>query len=171
VTLVFQLGTFQGIRYSLFAYNGAGANGGTAAFESFRVLQPNPRGLLRPIPVGQRVQLRSTAGELALGVQGTALTAGAPAPFRVRDMKLGRVALEHGGRFVSVSEDGRVSSTREPPGPAESFQWIETPDGDLALMSLANHRFLRVDPSSRRVVADAPGPMPDGGDGSRFRWK
>jgi hypothetical protein len=171
VTLVFQLGTFQGIRYSLFAYSTAGANGGTAAFDSFRVLQPDPRGLMRPIPFGQRVRFRSTAGDFSLGMQGTAVVGGAPVAFRVRDMKLGRVALEHAGRFVSISGDGGAIVSDQPPGEAETFQWIETPDGDLALMSLVNHRFLRLDPANRRVIADAPGPLPDGSDGSRFRWR
>ncbi|HEX6398713.1 MAG TPA: hypothetical protein VFZ95_14920, partial [Steroidobacteraceae bacterium] len=168
VTLVFQLGTFQGIRYSLFAYNTRGATGGTAAFDSFEVLQPNPRGLLRPIPWGERVKFTSVGGNLGLGVQGDALTAAAPAPFRVHDMKLGRVALEHRGRFVSIGADRNATLVRKAPGDGESFQWIETPNGDVVLMSLATDRFLRIDPLSKRIVADSPGPLPDGSDGVRF---
>lgn len=170
VTLVFQLGTFQGIRYSLFAYNTTGKTGGTAAFDSFEVRQPHPRGLLRPIPLGQRVRLTAAGSPRGLAVQGDRLTAGAPAAFRVRDMHLGRVALENHGRFVSIAADGGATLTRNPPADAESFQWIETPDGDLVLMSLATHRFLRIAPTSGRIVADSPGPAPDGSDGARFRW-
>jgi xylan 1,4-beta-xylosidase len=170
VALVFQLGTFQGIRYSLFAYNTAGVKGGTAAFDAFEVGQPHPRGLLRPIPIGQRVRFASVAGGQGLGVQGDALTAAAPADFHVRGMKLGRVALEHRGRFVSIAADGSAALTRSDPGHAESFQWMETPNGDLLLMSLVTNRFLRIDPASRRIVADSPGPLPDGSDGVRFRW-
>jgi xylan 1,4-beta-xylosidase len=170
VTLVFQLGTFQGIRYSLFAYNARGA-GGTAAFDSFEVLQPDPRGLLRPIPLGKRVTLTAVGDTQGLGVPGDALAASAPTPFRVRDMKLGRVALEHRGRFVSIGADGGATLTRAAPGISESFQWIETPNGDLALMSLATNRFLRIDPQSRRIIADSPGPLPDGSDGVRFQWR
>jgi hypothetical protein len=170
VTLVFQLGTFQGIRYSLFAYNVTGETGGTAAFESFDVLQPNPRGLLRPIPLGKRVMLTTVGGTQGLGGPGNALAAGAPSPFRVRDMKLGRVALEHRGRFVSIGADGSATLARTTPGTSESFQWIETPKGDLVLMSLATHRFLRIDPASRKIVADSPGPLPDGSDGVGFKW-
>jgi hypothetical protein len=171
VTLVFQLGTFQGIRYSLFAYNTSGVAGGTAAFDSFEVLQPNPRGLLRPIPLGKRVTLTLVGGTQGLSAPDDALAAGAPAPFRVRDMKLGRVALEHRGRFVSIGADGSASWTRTAPGNSESFQWIEAPNGDLVLMSLTTNRFLRIDPASRRIVADSPGPLPDGSDGARFEWK
>ena len=103
-------------------------------------------------------------------MQGNGLAAASPAPFKVRDMKLGRVALESGGRFVSVAADGSASLMRKAPGKAESFQWIETPNGDLVLMSLETNRFLRIDPASRRIVADSPGPAPDGSDGVRFGW-
>jgi hypothetical protein len=47
-------------------------------------------------------------------------------------------------------------------------------DGDaeeLLLLSLRNHCFLRVDPASGRIVADSPGPLPDGSDGTHFVWK
>jgi len=169
VTLVFQLGTFQGIRYSLFAYNMSGATGGTAAFDSFEVRQPNPRGLLRPIPFGERVTFTSVGSEQGLGVQGETLTISAPARFQVRDMKLGRVALEHRGKFVSIGADGSARLVRKAPGDAESFQWMETPNGDLVLMSLATNRFLRIDVKSGRIVADSAGPLPDGSDGTRFR--
>ena len=103
-------------------------------------------------------------------MQGDALASTAPAAFHVRDMKLGRVALEHRGRFVSVAADGSATLARKPPGETESFQWIETPNGDLVLMSLATNRFLRIDPASQRIVADSPGPLPDGSDGVRFDW-
>ncbi len=167
-TMVFQLGTFQGIRYSLFAFNTAGGNGGTAAFDSFTVEQPHPRGLMRPIPFGQVVRLGSVGATHGLAVEGDVLSAAAPSDFRVRDMKLGRVALEHKKKFVSIAADGAATLTRNAPGDAESFQWIETPNGDLVLMSLATHRFLRIDPATRRIVADSPGPLPDGSDGVRF---
>jgi hypothetical protein len=114
--------------------------------------------------------LTSVGGTQGLGVPGDALAAGAPAPFRVRDMKLGRVALEHRGRFISIGADGSATLARTAPGTSESFQWIETPDGDLVLMSLATHRFLRIDPASQRIVADSPGPLPDGSDGVSFKW-
>jgi xylan 1,4-beta-xylosidase len=169
-TLVFQLGTFQGIRYSLFAYNTSGATGGTAAFDAFEVLQPDPRGLLRRIPVGRRVRFTSIGATHGLGIEGGALTASAPVDFTVRDMKLGRVALEHRGRFVSIASDGTATLTANSPGNAESFQWIETPNGDLVLMSLAVNRFLRLDPATLRITADSPGPLPDGSDGVRFQW-
>jgi streptogramin lyase len=50
------------------------------------------------------------------------------------------------------------------------FQWIETPTGELVLMSLATNRFLRIDPQTGEIRADSPGPMPDDSDGTRFIW-
>ena len=167
-TMVFQLGTFQGIRYSLFAYHTGAASGGTAAFDSFAVLQPDPRGLIQPIPTGKRVRLGTAGADHGLTVQGDRLTAGAPAAFRVRDMQLGRVALEHRGRFVSITADGAAVLTANAPGVAETFQWSETPQGEVVLMSLATNRFLRIDSTTRRISADSPGPLPDGSDGVRF---
>ena len=59
-TMVFQLKTFQGIRYSLFHYNTGGAPGGYADFDKLTVDEPHPRGLTKPIPIGQTI----TSGDL-----------------------------------------------------------------------------------------------------------
>ena len=83
---------------------------------------------------------------------------------------LGRVALRSGRRYVTVGEDGRVTLVAGQPGTAQSFQWIETPTGELVLMSLATNRFLRIDPQAGDIRADSPGPMPDNSDGTRFIW-
>jgi xylan 1,4-beta-xylosidase len=55
-------------------------------------------------------------------------------------------------------------------GTAQNFQWIETPKGELVLMSLVTNRFLRIDPRAGDIRADNPGPMPDDSDGTRFIW-
>lgn len=55
-------------------------------------------------------------------------------------------------------------------GTAQNFQWIETPTGELVLMSLATNRFLHIDPQTGDIRADSPGPMPDYSDGTRFIW-
>src|SRR4029079_13827497 len=108
VTLVFQLATFQGVRYALFAYNSTGKRGGAADFDAFPVAQPNPRGLMRPIPYGERVTLASVGRDYGLASNGPDLSAGVPARFTVVDRKLGRVALAAGQRFVSVDSSGAV---------------------------------------------------------------
>jgi hypothetical protein len=85
-------------------------------------------------------------------------------------MGLGRVALGSSAGFIAVRADGSVSIEHGPAGAAHSFQWIETPTGELVLMSLVTNRFLRIEPQTGRIMADSPGPQPDGRDGVRFVW-
>jgi len=47
---------------------------------------------------------------------------------------------------------------------------VETPYGDLALLSLATDRYLRLDPASGMLSADHPGPERGRADGAQFRW-
>jgi beta-xylosidase len=166
-TMVFQLKTFQGVRYALFHYNEGGAPGGYADFEAMRVAEPTPRGISRPVPIGRSVVFR------ALG-SGRALAIGTDSAFRVVDRRLGRVALRtSAGGWISLVSDSagsRVVVRRGEPSDAEGFQWIETIHGDVALMSLATHRYLRVDPTSGAVSADHPGPEPGRRDGAQFSW-
>jgi beta-xylosidase len=157
-TMVFQLKTFQGVRYALFDYNRAGKAGGYADFDSIDVYQPNPHGLMRAIPVGRRIRLAQFKSGRKV------------ASYRVKDMGLGRVALQSGATWASVAANGVVGVHKGRPGNAESFQWIETPTGELVLMSLVTNRFLRVDPATHALHADSPGPLPDGSDGVRFTW-
>lgn len=155
-TMVFQLTTFQGVRYALFSYNGSGVTGGHADFDSVEIYQPYPRGLMRAIPFGKTLRL-SSAGNGA-------------ATWTVKDMGLGRVALHTRRGYLSVEKNGATAYRQGRPGMAQSFQWMETPAGQLALMSLATHRFLRIDPGTLAVHADSPGPVPDGRDGASFTW-
>ena len=159
-TMVFQLTTFQGVRYALFNYNQAGKPGGHADFDSIDVYQPNPHGLMRAIPYGQRIKLAEWKTGAAFQ----------PVPVAVKDMGLGRVALQSGVAWVSVDAKGGVALRKGRPGRAESFQWIETPTGELVLMSLATNRYLRLDPATHALRADSPGPLPVGCDGVRFAW-
>lgn len=169
--MVYQLTTFQGIRYSLFAYNGVGNSGGHADFDSIAVNEPHPRGLMRPIPYGRRIRLTSVRANSGMAVKSNVLVSGAPTVFTVIDMKLGRVALKSGRSIVSVDREGKTRLETIQPGLEHSFQWIETPTGELVLMSLASHRFLRIDPKTQSIICDSPGPAPDGSDGARFVWK
>lgn len=169
-TMVFQLTTFQGVRYALFNYNTRGQPGGSADFDSFAVAQSAPRGLMRPIPYRENILLTAAGQSYGLASGEGGLLVGAPGAIKIVDMKLGRVALDLGGSFVSVEASGATRLSRERPGEAETFQWIETPTGELVLMSLRTHRFLRIDRESRSIVADSPGPLPDGSDGVRWIW-
>jgi xylan 1,4-beta-xylosidase len=154
MTMVFQLRTFQGVRYGLFAYNEAGREGGHADFDTIEVGEPHPRGLRRPIPDGRKVALT------ALGQERTVT---------VEKRPLGRALLRGAGGYLTVAADGTVSASKTRDDKAQAFQWIETPTGELALMSLVTSRFLRVSPAGV-WTADSPGPQSDGLDGARFVW-
>ena len=163
---VFQLKTFQGVRFALFHYNEGAAPGGVADFDLMRVDEPYPRGLMRAIPVGRTITFRAARDEAPLMIEGQDR-------FTVEDRGLGRVALRAGGRFVVVSpltdSTGSVALRDGTPGDRETFQWMETLYGDVVLMSLATHRYLRVEPDGR-VSADSEGPEPDPADGTALRW-
>src|SRR5262245_46473472 len=111
-TMIFQLKTFQGIRYSLFHYHTGNGPGGYADFDKMTVNEPYPSGLMKPIPIGKKIKLTVFGdgpvivvkdGLLATAPAGDPLASGAAAQFKVVDRGLGRVALQWGGKFVSVA--------------------------------------------------------------------
>jgi hypothetical protein len=81
---------------------------------------------------------------------------------------LGRVSLKRGGSTLTVREQGQVDLAPASDDDGQVFQWIETLTGELTLLSLKTHRYLRVDRDRAVLVADSPGPVPDGKDGTRF---
>lgn len=182
-TMVFQLITFQGVRYGLFHYNTGGEPGGHVDFDKMVVEEPQPRGLTKPIPTGQMVTLTTYGdgrvlvardGKLAAVPAGDKLALGPAAQLNVVDRALGRVALQNGNQVVSVVAEGgphQVKLKGGEPSERETFQWIETPYGDLTLLSLATNCYLRVDPESGALSADYPGPQPGRKDGSCFIWR
>ncbi len=143
IKMPYGLITFQGVRDSLFAWNTTGTEGGYADFDAFTMNEANPSGLTRPIPYGKQIRLTPDK------------------TFTVLDRGRGRVALR--------GKDGFLS-TKEKPAKTETFQWVETFTGELTLLSLTNHRYLRLDAKTGELIPDSPGPLPDGKDGVRFTW-
>jgi len=170
--LPFQLKTFQGVRYALFHYNTGGKPGGYADFNGLVVNEPRPRGLTRPIPVGQSIVFADIATGNVLAARDGKLQA-VPSngtAFRVVDRGRGRIALRApDGKYVSVG--GEVVLKTGQPGDAETFQWVDLQRGDTMLLSLATHRYLVAPPAGGPVAADHAGPSPDRKDGSGFSWK
>ena len=157
LVMVFQLKTFQGIRYGLFAFNEAGRAGGHADFDDFTVYEPNPRGVFRPIPHGRSIVLSSGWQDLG--------------QVEVIALGQGRVALRDDAGLWSVKQDGAIGrSMIEVAGVAESFQWMETVRGDLLLMSLLTNRFVCRHADSA-VAADSAGATPDNSGGERLDWR
>jgi beta-xylosidase len=158
--MVFTLTTFQGVRYSLFAYHAPGIGGGHADFDAIEVREEAKA----KIPLGKTIGLQSA-------MEGTGFMLDDAAEFKVVDRSLGRVALQSAKGYLSVLADGKLSLRKAAPTQAETFQWMETFDGQLLLLSLRTNRYLRREPGSGAIRADAPGPHPDGKDGVRWVWK
>ncbi|MFY8053661.1 MAG: glycoside hydrolase 43 family protein, partial [Armatimonadaceae bacterium] len=72
--MVFQLRTFQGVRYALFAYNTLGNSGGRADFRNFSVNEPAARGLMHDIPGGQIVKIENATSGATLTATGSYLS-------------------------------------------------------------------------------------------------
>ena len=166
-TMAFQLKTFQGVRYALFHYNTGGAPGGVADFDLMQVDEPSPSGLTQAIPIGRTIALHAAGRVTPFVVDGETR-------FTIVDRGLGRVGLRAGNRYLSVTPQSDSSSTLAlragPPTDGETFQWMETMYGDLILMSLATHRYLRLEPDGR-VSSDSRGAEPDPNDGTALQWR
>ncbi|MGB3801478.1 MAG: glycoside hydrolase 43 family protein [Lewinella sp.] len=186
VHMPYQLRTFQGVRYTLFNYHTGGGEGGFADFDDFEVDEPRCKGLTRPIPHDQVIELTSLADSSVLATWRNFLRpVGADSPtagdslthFRVLERGPGRVALQSvvTGRYVTVKNNGGLAEVRlmdAESGDASTFQWIDMLQDDLMLMSLANHRYLFVDPGQGSLCsADARDARPDRQGGACFRWR
>jgi hypothetical protein len=178
---VFQLRTFQGVRFALFHYNTGGAHGGQADFNFFTVAEPRSRGLTRPIPVSHSITLTDLANGNALAVVDGKLQSVSggqqSTSFRVVDRGRGRIALQTArGQYVSVGgagKAGEVTLKSGKPGDAETFQWVDLQRGENLLLSLATHRYLlpRGFPGTwRRIIQDR---RPTAGTGRVLggRWR
>ena len=96
-TMAFQLKTFQGVRYGLFAYNVRGERGGGADFDAIDVHEPVPRGAMRSLPLGRTITLQASGRDTPFTVDGVsqfaveARSAGRVAPSRGLALPFGRV--------------------------------------------------------------------------------
>ncbi len=185
-TMVFQLRTFQGVRFALFDYNVTGVEGGYTDFDNFIVYEPRPHGLTQPIPYGKSIVLTSLADSTVLVnwkdfvrpvAHNSQFTNGKNSYFRVLDRGNGRIALQSvvDNGFVTVIGAGEMAEVRiekEEKGDASLFQWQDMLRGDLMLMSLKTHKYLFADPFAESLCsADSPGAMPNRKEGSCFVWK
>src|SRR5690606_39016165 len=102
--------------------------GGAADFNRFIVEEPNPRGLMRPIPLGRKITLEARGRGVALGVKAGVLSSVSSkeaAEFSVIDRGMGRVALRSkDGRYVVARAGDRkgVSLEKVEPGAGTDFQ-------------------------------------------------
>jgi xylan 1,4-beta-xylosidase len=184
IRLPYQLKTFQGVRYALFAFNSMGREGGYADFDTFRVDEPLAD-RSKNLPVGKVITLTNFAngsavwghplGMLHSAAPGSKDADGPGARFRVLDRGQGRVALEamDGSGFVTVvglglSGDVRLSE-KETDG--SLFQWQDMLRRQCMLLSLKTHRYVGLDPlTGEPYSAESPGARPDRKDGAVLVW-
>jgi len=166
---------FQGVRYSLFNFHRGDGAAGFADFDSVDIHEPTPHALTKPIPYGSTITLQAVNHEPSFFVteQGVVnvSTSNQAAAFTVSDQGLGRIALRGKSGFIAVGDDGTVSVKQDASETEKSFQWIETFTGELTLLSLQTHRYLRLDFGNGALHADSTGPEPDGLEGIRFNWQ
>jgi len=183
-TMVFQLKTFQGVRFALFNFNTHGSDGGYADFAHFNVDEPRAKPFGSSIPLGKTVtftalsnghQVKVVNGLLRAIVE-TNLPRTGTHRFKVIDRGSGRVALQadDGSGFVTVTgagEAGDLKVIKSDLGLAATFQWQQMGSGDMMLMSLITDRFVTVDPSANGLfAANARGTAPDRKNGASFTW-
>ena len=185
VRLPYQLKTFQGSRYALFAYNSAGHEGGHADFDRFDLHEPLAD-RSRNIPLGKVVALENLGDGSAASVHPLGVVqpvaadddkAKSPgARFRVHDRGNGQVALEamDGSGFLTVVGIGLSADARLlPEHPLDSrFMWQDLLRGQFMLLSMKTQRYLGILPGSGEpYAADRPGTRPDRRDGTVLVWR
>lgn len=187
ILLPYQLKTFQGTRYTLYAFNSAeGRKGGYAEFDNFTLDEPMADRSAN-LPAGRIITLTNKAdgsrawanphGMLHRADAGSSLFDSDGTRFRVHDRGNGRVALEamNGTGFLTVVGAGLSADVRLMPeerGDASLFQWQDMLRGDCMLLSLATQRFVAMEPGTGSPYsADCTGCRPDRLDGSVFSFE
>jgi beta-xylosidase len=180
----YQLKTFQGVRYALFAFNEKGRAGGHADFDFFRLDEPLAD-RSRNLPLDKVVTITNLAtdqlawasphGMLHSASATSSQATGAGVRFRVHDRGQGRVALESGdGRFLTVVGEGLSADVRLMPAESAGslFQWQDLLRGEFMLLSLRTNRYLGIDPGTGEpYAADWPGAAADRRNGTVFQWQ
>jgi xylan 1,4-beta-xylosidase len=185
--MVFQLKTFQGVRYALFHYNTTGAPCSCADFDQFTVDELRSGGLTKPIPIGEVITICSLGDGSVLAVKNATLItvpAGDPsASSPTRAIPGGGAGCWAGSRcnlnpaaasFLFRLGAVRVKSRSSPANPATTSRF----NGRACNVATsccspwphtATSRLTRTTPA--RVSANHPGPRPDRKDRSCFSGK
>lgn len=182
--LGYQMHTFQGVRYALFAYNMEEREGGYACFDNFKVDEPFAD-RSKNLPVGKVITLTNLAngeqvwanphGMLHHVAPGNKAFGGLGCRFRVHDRGQGRVALESadGSGFVTVTGLGLSGDVRlmKQETDGSLFLWQDMLWGHTMLLSLKTNRYVGLNPlTGEPYAADWPGARPDRKEGTVFAW-
>lgn len=182
--LAYQMKTFQGVRYALFAFNTEGKMGGQAAFDNFKIEEPLAD-RSKNLPLGKVITLVNLANDAMLwasprGIVRSAVTTGKDfdiknCQFRVLDKGNGKVALEamDGSGYLTVAGDGLSGDLRvtKEESKGSLFVWQDMLRHQCMLLSLQTNRYVGVDVlTGEPYSADWPGAMPDRKNGTVFQW-
>lgn len=184
VLMPYQLKTFQGTRYALFAYNSEGKQGGYADFDNFQIDEPLAD-RSKNIPTGKIITLFNRGndtrvfanphGTLHFRGKGSKEYETEACRFRVHDRGQGRLALEamNGTGFMTVVGAGLSADVRLTKEESEGslFQWQDMLHGQCMLLSLKTNRYVGLDPATGEPYgADWTGASPSRENGTVFIW-
>lgn len=183
--LGYQMKTFQGVRYALFAFNTEGKEGGYADFDSFKVEEPLAD-RSRNLPIGKIITLTNLGNNMPvwahshgmLHFTGSSKDAyySKGCQFRVHDRGKGRIALESidGSGFITVVGEGLSGDVRMMKDESEGslFLWQDMLRNECMLLSLKTNRYVGLaTETGEPYSADWAGSRPDRKDGAVFKWK
>lgn len=184
IRLPYQLKTFQGSRYALFAYNASGKVGGYADFEDFKLVEPLAD-RSKNVPVGKIITLTNLGtnelvwanphGMMHSVSVGSGEYNGPGCKFRVHDRGKGRVVLEalNGTGFITVVGIGISGDVRLMKEESEGslIQWQDMLHNQCMLLSLKTNRYIGLTPGTGEpYAADRPGTLPTRKDGNALTW-
>lgn len=183
--LGYQMKTFQGVRYALFAFNTEGKEGGHADFDSFKVEEPLAD-RSRNLPIGKIIALTNLGNNMSVWAHshGMLHSTGSSkdvyyskgCQFRVHDRGKGRIALESmdGSGFITVVGEGLSGDVRMMKDESEGslFLWQDMLRNECMLLSLKTNKYVGLTPETgESYSADWAGSRPDRKDGAVFEWK
>lgn len=183
--LGYQMKTFQGVRYALFAFNTEGKEGGHADFDSFKVEEPLAD-RSRNLPIGKIITLTNLGNNMLVWAHshGMLHSTGSSkdayyskgCQFRVHDRGKGRIALESmdGSGFITVVGEGLSGDVRMMKDENEGslFLWQDMLRNECMLLSLKTNRYVGLAlETGEPYSADWAGSRPDRKDGAVFKWK
>ncbi|MFA6812668.1 MAG: glycoside hydrolase 43 family protein [Bacteroidaceae bacterium] len=185
ILLPYQLKTFQGTRYALFAFNTLGKEGGSADFDDFIVNEPmSDRS--KDFPVGKVITLTNLGNDklmwaCPLGMLHSIESKfkgndAAKCQFRVCDRGRGRVVLQtvDGTGFITVVGAGLSADVRvmKQEGEGSLFQWQDMLCHQCMLLSLKTHRYIGLNPGGGEPYsANWAGASPSRKNGTVFVWQ
>lgn len=184
IAMPYQLKTFQGSRYSLFAFNSRGKAGGTARFSDYRVVEPMAD-RTGNLPVGKVITLTNLAdgsrlaatahGIVHVAGKGTKDFEGMACRFKVIDTGHGQVMLQamNGTGYLTVVGEGLSADVRlmAKPTAGSRLMWQDMLRGQCMLLSMKTHRYIGTDVTTGEPYsADWWGTTPNRRNGTVFAW-